>query len=97
MEMHPIQNSVPLPESNLQKGEIKTITLPDFGVLNGFILSEWTKKNGEVIQSGEIICVIENEKITMEFESFYTGKLVIIAKEKQPLEKNEVLCMMEGI
>lgn len=96
LEMNPNQNNTKV-DIVLKKGEIKTITLPDFGNLKEFILTEWVKKNGDIIKSGDIICVVENKMITMELESFYSGKLIVIAEQNQQLSINSELCKVEGM
>ncbi len=96
MELNPTQNNT-VEDIVLKKGEIKTVCLPDFGNFKEFILAEWLKKNGDLIKSGDIVCVIENEVIVMELESAYTGKLSIVAKQNQPLNINSELFKVEGI
>ena len=41
-------------------------------------ISSWLKNVGDDISEGDILAEIETDKATMEFESFYTGKLVHI-------------------
>ncbi len=81
----------------LEKGEVKTVRLPDFGNLQGFYVSEWTKKNGQNIKSGDIVCVLENENMAIEVESIYCGKLIITSTLKQILSQNSELFKVEGI
>lgn len=96
LELNPSQNNIE-EAIVLKKGEIKTITLPDFGNFKGFILDEWIKKNGDIIKTGDIICVIKNDVIAMEMESIYSGKLIITAKQNQQLNLNSELCKVEGM
>ncbi|HBD26587.1 biotin/lipoyl-containing protein [Flavobacterium sp.] len=82
---------------SIEKGELKPVNLPDFGNFKGFSLSEWRKKDGEIVKVGDVICVVENENITMEIESIYSGKLIITSKIKQQLNVNSELFKVEGI
>ena len=41
-------------------------------------ISTWLKNVGDEISEGDILAEIETDKATMEFESFYSGKLVYI-------------------
>lgn len=46
------------------------------------VVAEWHKKVGDDVESGELLAEIETDKATMEFESFYDGKLLYIGVEK---------------
>lgn len=46
------------------------------------VVAEWHKKVGDTVESGELIAEIETDKATMEFESFYDGKLLYIGVQK---------------
>ncbi|MDX1653080.1 MAG: pyruvate dehydrogenase complex dihydrolipoamide acetyltransferase [Brumimicrobium sp.] len=46
------------------------------------VVAEWHKKVGDKVSSGEVIAEIETDKATMEFESFYDGKLLHIGVEQ---------------
>jgi len=39
-------------------------------------LTKWHIKSGDIVKHGDIICNIENENITMEFESFFNGRII---------------------
>ena len=41
-------------------------------------ISTWLKKVGDDVSEGDILAEIETDKATMEFESFYNGKLIHI-------------------
>lgn len=41
-------------------------------------VASWLKKVGDDVEEGDILAEIETDKATMEFESFYTGKLLYI-------------------
>lgn len=46
------------------------------------VVAEWTKNVGDSVESGEVLAEIETDKATMEFESFYDGKLLYIGVQK---------------
>ncbi len=45
-----------------------------------FIIQEvqWFKNVGDSITKGEVFCAIENDEVTYEFESLYTGEVLYI-------------------
>lgn len=45
-------------------------------------ISSWLKKVGDDVTEGDILAEIETDKATMEFESFYNGKLVYIGVQE---------------
>ncbi|HLW29455.1 MAG TPA: pyruvate dehydrogenase complex dihydrolipoamide acetyltransferase [Brumimicrobium sp.] len=59
------------------------------------VVAEWHKKVGDDVESGELLAEIETDKATMEFESFYDGKLLYIGIEKgQTAPVNDVLAII---
>jgi pyruvate dehydrogenase E2 component (dihydrolipoamide acetyltransferase) len=48
--------------------------------------SEWLKKDGEVVQAGDLLFVLEGDKASQEIESFDAGILHIPASAPQPGE-----------
>lgn len=59
------------------------------------VVAEWHKKVGDSVASGELLAEIETDKATMEFESFYDGKLLYIGVEKgQTAPVNDVLAII---
>ncbi len=52
---------------------------------------KWLVKNIQTIKTGEIIAEIETDKAVFEFESFNSGKIEIIAKEKEHLKVGDLL------
>ncbi len=81
----------------LEKGEVKSILMPIIGTQKDFKVTKWYLKKESVVKAGTIICEIENENITIEFESVYTGKLLWLCPIKEELTKGTVLCKIEGI
>ena len=48
-------------------------------------LSQWLKKDGEIIRVDEPICEFESDKATLEFPAEATGKLIYVANEGDDL------------
>ena len=58
---------------------VEYITMPRLSdTMEEGTISTWLKKVGDDISEGDILAEIETDKATMEFESFYNGKLVHI-------------------
>ncbi|MBQ4915996.1 pyruvate dehydrogenase complex dihydrolipoamide acetyltransferase [Maribacter sp. MMG018] len=45
-------------------------------------VAAWLKKVGDDVEEGDILAEIETDKATMEFESFYSGKLLYIGVQE---------------
>lgn len=65
------------------------VTMPKLGLtmVDGTII-EWKKKEGEVVEKGEILFVIETEKVTFEVEapvSGILGKIIVPEGETRPI------------
>ena len=59
------------------------------------VVAEWHKKVGDDVESGELLAEIETDKATMEFESFYDGKLLYIGIEQgQAAPVNNILAII---
>lgn len=84
-------------ETKLEKGKTQSIFLPKMGNQRGFILTKWYVKPGDIVKSGDVICEIENKKITMEFETFYSGKIINTCRLNQKLTNGTEIVKIEGI
>ena len=62
-----------------------------------FKISKWFVKVGDFIEEGQLICELETNSITLEFESFNSGKLVFITKSKEKLKTGDELCKIEQV
>ncbi len=59
------------------------------------VVAEWHKKVGDSVESGELLAEIETDKATMEFESFYDGKLLHIGVNKgETAPVNDILAII---
>ena len=79
-----IKNSEEIPESpdenSLQiSANVEYIKMPRLSdTMEEGTISSWLKNVGDDVAEGDILAEIETDKATMEFESFYNGKLVHI-------------------
>ena len=79
-----ITNSEEIPESpdenSLQSSaNVEYIKMPRLSdTMEEGTISSWLKNVGDDVAEGDILAEIETDKATMEFESFYNGKLVHI-------------------
>ena len=65
--------------SNNDNINVEYITMPRLSdTMEEGTISTWLKKVGDDVSEGDILAEIETDKATMEFESFYNGKLVHI-------------------
>jgi hypothetical protein len=81
----------------LEKGKVLSILLPDLGNQKELVITKWYVTPGDVVNSGDIVCTIENENITMEFETFYSGKIISICKQNQELTIGKEVFKIEGV
>lgn len=72
------------------------VTLPRLGVtMTSAVVVSWEKKEGEAVQQGELLLVIESEKAAIELESPYTGVLrKILVEEEDEAEVGEPLAII---
>ncbi|SEM15215.1 pyruvate dehydrogenase E2 component (dihydrolipoamide acetyltransferase) [Maribacter orientalis] len=62
-------------------------------------VASWLKKVGDDVEEGEILAEIETDKATMEFESFYSGKLLYVGLqegESSPVDQVLAIIGPEG-
>lgn len=78
------------------KSKTLTIQIPDIQNKK-FKVSKWYVKVGDSVKEGNVICELETNSITLEFESLYSGKLVLITKFKDFLKNGETLCKIETL
>ena len=58
-------------------------------------ISSWLKNVGDNISEGDILAEIETDKATMEFESFYSGKLIHIGvKEGETVKVDDLIAII---
>ena len=76
---------------------LKSISSPELGNQKGLTLTKWYVKPGDIVKKGDIVCEVENENITMEFESFYSGKIISICRLNQKLTSGIEIFKIEGV
>lgn len=62
-----------------------------------FKVSKWFVKVGEIVNENQIICELESNSITLEFESTNKGKLVKITNSTSKLKADDEICLIENI
>jgi pyruvate dehydrogenase E2 component (dihydrolipoamide acetyltransferase) len=59
--------------------DVEVVTMPRLSdTMEEGTVATWLKSVGDDVEEGEILAEIETDKATMEFESFYSGKLLYI-------------------
>src|SRR5215213_741633 len=61
-------------------------------------LSKWLKKEGDKVQSGDVIAEIETDKATMEVEAVDEGTIakILVAEGTQDVAVNDVIAVLAG-
>jgi len=68
-----VENGAEIPEG------VEIIKMPRLSdTMEEGTVASWLKKVGDDVEEGDILAEIETDKATMEFESFYSGKLLYI-------------------
>ncbi len=75
---------------------VEVITMPRLSdTMTEGTVATWLKKEGDVVGEGDILAEIETDKATMEFESFYNGRLLQIGiKEGESALVDSVLAII---
>jgi 2-oxoglutarate dehydrogenase E2 component (dihydrolipoamide succinyltransferase) len=77
-------------------GGVKEMKVPAVGEsITEVTISTWLKKDGDFVQSDEIIAEVESDKATFELPAEATGILRIVAKEKDTLPIGGLICRIE--
>ncbi|MFT5617925.1 MAG: 2-oxoglutarate dehydrogenase E2 component (dihydrolipoamide succinyltransferase) [Arenicella sp.] len=59
-------------------------------------IGQWFKEDGEMVESGDIICELESDKASFEVPADGTGKLQIVAQEGDTIEIGATICKIDG-
>lgn len=62
-----------------------------------FKISKWFVKVGDKIQKNQLVCELESNSITIEFDNLISGKLVSITKSKGKLKPGDEICKIEKL
>jgi 2-oxoglutarate dehydrogenase E2 component (dihydrolipoamide succinyltransferase) len=77
-------------------GGVKEMKVPAVGEsITEVTISTWLKKDGDFVQTDDIIAEVESDKATFELPAEATGILRIIAKEKDTLPIGGLICKIE--
>ncbi len=87
----PQQTSTPKPT-----GGVKEMKVPAVGEsITEVTISAWLKKDGDFVNTDDIIAEVESDKATFELPAEATGILRIVAKEKDTLPIGGLICKIE--
>jgi pyruvate dehydrogenase E2 component (dihydrolipoamide acetyltransferase) len=84
------------PVASPPRGKVVPILMPQAGntMEEGTVVA-WRVKEGEAIAVGQVICEIETDKATMDFESTDAGRLArIVAQLDQPVAVKNVIALL---
>lgn len=77
-------------------GAVKEMKVPAVGEsITEVTIAAWLKKDGDLVQTDEIIAEVESDKATFELPAEATGILRIVAGEKQTLPIGGLICKIE--
>jgi 2-oxoglutarate dehydrogenase E2 component (dihydrolipoamide succinyltransferase) len=77
-------------------GGVKEMKVPAVGEsITEVTISTWLKKDGDFVNTDEIIAEVESDKATFELPAEGTGILRIVAKEKETLPIGGLICRIE--
>jgi 2-oxoglutarate dehydrogenase E2 component (dihydrolipoamide succinyltransferase) len=77
-------------------GGVKEMKVPAVGEsITEVTISTWLKKDGDFVQTDDIIAEVESDKATFELPAEATGILRIIAQEKTTLPIGGLICKIE--
>lgn len=93
-ETKEVAMSVPVPASS--GGKVTPILMPQAGnTMEEGTVVDWKVKEGDQISVGQVICEIETDKATMDFESPDAGRLSrIIAKIDEPVAVKNLIAIL---
>ena len=59
-------------------------------------LAKWHKKEGDAVESGDVIAEIETDKATMEIEAVEEGVLgkILVAEDTEEVPVNQVIALL---
>jgi pyruvate dehydrogenase E2 component (dihydrolipoamide acetyltransferase) len=76
----------------MAQAEPVTVIMPQLGLtMREGTIVRWTKRDGEQVAVGEVLCVIETEKITHEIEAASAGTLQTLAPEGASVPTGEAI------
>jgi len=95
-ESKPQSQASAAPSAPKATGGVKEMKVPAVGEsITEVTISTWLKKDGEFVQTDDIIAEVESDKATFELPAEATGILRIVAKEKDTLPIGGLICKIE--
>lgn len=72
------------------------VTMPKLGLtMNSGVVSQWSKKEGELVKKGEVLMVVATDKLTFEVESQDEGVLLkVVVPEGKDVPVGEILAWL---
>ena len=85
-------------DNDIDFSKVEYITMPRLSdTMEEGTISTWLKKVGDDVNEGDILAEIETDKATMEFESFYGGKLIHIGvNEGETVNVDELIAVISS-
>ena len=85
-------------DNDIDFSKVEYITMPRLSdTMEEGTISTWLKKVGDDVNEGDILAEIETDKATMEFESFYDGKLIYIGvNEGETVNVDELIAVISS-
>ena len=84
--------------NKLNKNEIVEIRVPELLKNNtSYFLKKWNVKIGDIVKTGDILCEIETNLYSLEFESYNNGKITYLHNDKSNVSVNDLLAIIEGV
>src|SRR5690606_22835990 len=88
----------PPAQSTKATGQVKEMKVPAVGEsITEVTISTWLKKDGDFVNTDEIIAEVESDKATFELPAEATGILRIVAQEKTTLPIGGLICRIEVV
>ena len=81
----------------LKSGQVKTLMYFDIDGIENPVLTQWNYSVGDIVRCGDVLCEIETNLYTMEYESLYEGELIWCCEGKNPLVSGTEICKIKGI
>lgn len=76
-------------------GESHEVKIPSFGdSINTASLAEWKVKSGSVVNKGDILVVLESDKVSQEVEAEYAGSVEILVAEGEEVEIGTIIARL---
>ncbi len=73
----------------MSSGTREPIVMPGLSDMDAGTVVEWRKASGETVERGEIVAVIDADKVSLDVEAPATGTLEIIAEENAEVAVGE--------